>query len=251
LPAYAGWSTLNSDPVLTILALGAVLAGAAASGLAARAVADELGSGLRLGAVRARELGVDPASVTPSTLRARRATQLLNARLRHLLPRVFAWRDARASERHAVRCARDLPDMIDILTLGLQSGLSFDAALSAYVEHFDTPLAAELEHAQRSYQLGICSRRQALQQLCVRVSDDSVMRFVAVVNDALTLGSPLLATFGTLSFELRRYQKLKLEERIARAPVKLLVPLGLCVLPAVLILLMGPVLIQMISGLHL
>ena len=209
-----------------------------------------LGTGSRLSAARARVSG-QAESATPLALVARRAWHDATVVLRRLLPHVFAWRDARHSERHAERCARDLPDMIDILTLGLQAGLSFDAALGAYIEHFKTPLAIELEHAQHRYQLGMCSRRQALQQICDRVPDDSVMRFVAVVNEALALGSPLLSTFGTLSFELRRYQKLKLEERIARAPVKLLVPLGLCVLPAVLILLMGPVLIQMISGLHL
>jgi len=168
-----------------------------------------------------------------------------------LAPRVFTWREARRSQRQGERCARELPDMIDILMLGLQAGLSFDAALGSYVERFDTVLAGELGQMQHQYQLGLCSRRQALRQLADRISDDAVIRFVAVVSEALDLGAPLLQTFGTLNFELRRYQKLKLEERIARAPVKLLVPLGLCVLPAVLILLMGPVLLQMVAGLHL
>lgn len=171
--------------------------------------------------------------------------------LRRLAPQLFVWRDARRCERRGASCGRELPDLIDILTLGLQAGLSFDAALAAYVERFDTTLARELEQAQLSYQLGICSRRQAFQQLCDRAPDDALLRFVAVSSEALALGTPLLPTFATLSFELRRYQKLKLEERIARAPVKLLVPLGLCVLPAVLILLMGPVLIQMIAGLRM
>jgi len=241
-----------------VLALAALLAAAGACGLAVRGVLEWLWVQQRLEASRvaAQGAGGEPGKglanlFAPLRRVAGSALRRALAVARLLLPRLFAAWDARRSARHAERCARDLPGMIDILTLGLQAGLSFDAALDAYLERFDTPLATELELAQRSYQLGMCSRRQAFQQLCERIPDDAVMRFVAVVGEALTLGAPLLATFGTLTFELRRYQKLKLEERIARAPVKLLVPLGLCVLPAVLILLMGPVLIQMIAGLRL
>jgi len=205
----------------------------------------------RRGAAHARELGLGATVAAPAQRVLKGAGQKALIVARRAAPQVIAWHEMRQSQQRAQRCARDLPDMIDILTLGLQAGLSFDAALSAYGERFDTTLARELKSMQHSYQLGLCSRRQALHDLCDRIPDDAVMRFVAVVSEALDLGTPLLPTFGTLSFELRRYQKLKLEERIARAPVKLLVPLGLCVLPAVLILLMGPVLLQMIAGLHL
>jgi len=228
-----------------------MLLGSVSIGLCAQVVVEGLGSGLRLSVARARELGQEEMATAAFVRTMHRIASRMRVLLRRLLPRMFAWRDAQRSTHHTERCARDLPDAIDILTLGLQAGLSFDAALSAYTERFDTPLATELAHAQHSYQLGMCSRRQAFHQLCDRLPDDAVIRFTSVVNEALALGSPLLPTFGTLSFELRRYQKLKLEERIARAPVKLLIPLGLCVLPAVLILLMGPVLIQMIAGLRL
>ncbi|MCL2655254.1 MAG: type II secretion system F family protein [Coriobacteriia bacterium] len=237
--------------VLILAAALATLAGALSFGMFARVMLEAFWPDLRLEGARAQEFGLPAVTVAPAWRAARLVKQRLVAVARRLAPQVFAWRQARGDLRRAERCARELPDMIDILTLGLQAGLSFDAALSAYIERFDTTLARELGHMQHSYQLGLCSRHQALQQLCDRVPDDAIMRFVTVVNEALDLGAPLLTTFGTLTFELRRYQKLKLEERIARAPVKLLVPLGLCVLPAVLILLMGPVLLQMIAGLHL
>ena len=234
-----------------MLELLIVLLGSVSIGLCVQIVVEGLGSGLRLSVTRARELGQEEMATSVFVRTARQGASRAHKLLRRLLPWMFAWHDAQRSTRHTERCVRDLPDAIDILTLGLQAGLSFDAALSAYAERFDTPLAAELARAQHSYQLGLCSRSQAFHQLCDRVPDDAVIHFTSVVDEALALGSPLLPTFGTLSFELRRYQKLKLEERIARAPVKLLIPLGLCVLPAVLILLMGPVLIQMIAGLRL
>ena len=242
---------MKSDAVLKVLLWLVPLLVGAGVWLVAQVSLNAFQKAQRARELRARELG-DGEKATPTLQRIvcdgkRRATVIL----RRFLPQAGAWRDRRRCERHAERCARELPDLIDILTLGLQAGLSFDAALSSYIERFDTALARELEHLQLSYQLGMCSRRLAFQQLCDRVPDDAMLRFVAVVSEALVLGTPLLPTFATLGFELRRYQKLKLEERIARAPVKLLVPLGLCVLPAVLILLMGPVLIQMIAGLHL
>lgn len=241
---------MKFDTILIVYAVFAAIFVGVCCALLAYLALDALWS-RRLGAVRARQLGLEEDLVAPLKRIARVGLRRATGVARRWAPRVFVWRDSRRGQRHGERCARDLPDMIDILTLGLQAGLSFDAALDAYLERFDTPLAAEFELAQRSYQLGMCSRRQAFRRLCERVPDDAVMRFVTVVVEALALGAPLLSTFSTLSFELRRYQKLKLEERIARAPVKLLMPLGLCVLPAVLILLMGPVLIQMIAGLRL
>jgi len=241
---------LSFDALQLCLAAGALLIGATSFGWVVWLVLDHQRRHARLTRTRALELGVELRSPSLRTLLPKVSDPLF-ASLRRLLPPLFTWRDGRRLDRHAAACAHDLPDMIDIMILGLQAGLSFDGALSAYVGHFDTPVAREFALAQHRYQLGLSSRRKAFQELCERAPDEAVMRFCAVVSEALLLGAPLSVTFSTLSFELRRYQKLKFEERIARAPVKLLIPLGLCVLPAVLILLMGPVLIQMIAGLRL
>ncbi len=162
---------------------------------------------------------------------------------------VESWKLKRTQHRAVEACIDDLPEFVDVLTLGLQAGISFDAALEAYAERFDTVFAQEVRRALQSYQLGMQTRSRALESICERLPDDAVLRLITALNQALVLGSPLLATLGTLGFELRTYRKARLEERIAKTPIKLLLPLGLCVLPAVLILLMGPIMIQVLSGL--
>jgi tight adherence protein C len=156
----------------------------------------------------------------------------------------------RREEELRQRCIDDLPEMIDILSLSLGAGLSFDVALTRYTEAFDTPLAHEFAAAQQAYRVGMCSRIQAFEQVAERLQEEAILRFVASIRQASTLGSSLTNSFETLAFEARRYRKARLEERIAKTPVKLLIPLGLCILPAVLLLLMGPVMMQVISGLN-
>jgi tight adherence protein C len=147
-------------------------------------------------------------------------------------------------------CLNDLPEMIDILSLALGAGLSFDQAFERYLESFDTPLAQEFARALQAYQVGMCSRTRACEEVAARREEESVLRFVAAIRQAFTLGSALAPTFDMLAFETRRYRKARLEERIAKTPVKLLLPLGTCILPAVLIVLMGPVMTQVINGLN-
>jgi tight adherence protein C len=156
----------------------------------------------------------------------------------------------RSEEALREQCLYDLPEMIDILSLALGAGLSFDQAFELYVEAFDTPLATEFGAALQAYRVGMLSRARAFEEVAAHIPEEAVVRFVAVVRQAMTLGSALAGTFDTLAFETRRYRKAKLEERIAKTPVKMLIPLGTCILPAVLILLMGPVMMQVINGMN-
>ena len=158
-------------------------------------------------------------------------------------------------ERHHVEqlresCLFDLPEMVDILSLALSAGLSFDQAFEWYLDHSDTPLAAEFRRAEQAYQVGMTSRLRALEEVANTLQEEAVLRFVATLRQAFTLGAPLAPALDTLSYETRRYRVSRLEERIAKTPVKLLVPLGACIVPAVLILLMGPIMTQVMSGLQ-
>jgi Flp pilus assembly protein TadB len=149
------------------------------------------------------------------------------------------------------RCLFDLPEMIDVLSLALGAGLSFDQAFEWYLSSFTTPLADEFRSAQQAYQVGMMSRIRAFEDVANRLQEESVLRFVATLRSAFTLGSPLAPAFDSLAFETRRYRKSRIEERIAKTPVKLLIPLGACIVPAVLILLMGPIMTQVIGGLNI
>ena len=170
--------------------------------------------------------------------------------LRLLIRPVLQRLEQRRAERLRESCLLDLPEMVDILSLALGAGLAFDQALEWYLAGSDTPLSLEFRRAEQAYQVGMTSRLRAFEDVADKLQEEAVLRFVATLRQAFTLGAPLAPALDTLSYETRRYRSSRLEERIAKTPVKLLVPLGACIVPAVLILLMGPIMTQVMSGLN-
>jgi tight adherence protein C len=148
-------------------------------------------------------------------------------------------------------CMIDLPEMVDILSLALGAGLSIDQAFEWYLSSYDTPLAGEFRRAEQAYQVGMLSRMKAFEELAESLQEEAVLRFVNALRQAFALGSPLGPALDTLSQDVRKYRVARIEERIAKTPVKILAPLGLCIVPAVLILLMGPIMSQVMQGLQL
>ena len=145
-------------------------------------------------------------------------------------------------------CMNDLPEMVDILSLSLGAGLSIDQAFKWYLDNFETPLAEQFRQAEQAYQVGMMSRMKAFEKLADTLQEEAVLRFVNALRQAYMLGAPLGPALATLSQEVRAYRASRIEEKIAKTPVKILVPLGLCIVPAVLILLMGPVMSQVMQG---
>lgn len=156
---------------------------------------------------------------------------------------------ARAAEDRRRDCIRALPEMIDMISLASRAGMSFDAGLSAYVERFESPLAREFKVAYERWSVGAMTRDDALDQLAATLEVDVVTRFVAAVQQALRLGSPLARVLEEQAEDARKSQKMALEELIAKAPVKIFLPMGLLILPAMLILMLGPVMLEVASGL--
>ncbi|MCL2438228.1 MAG: type II secretion system F family protein [Coriobacteriia bacterium] len=148
-------------------------------------------------------------------------------------------------------CMHDLPEMVDILSLALGAGLSIDQAFEWYLSSYDTPLAGEFRRAEQAYQAGMLSRMKAFEGLAESLQEEAVLRFVNALRQAFTLGSALGPALHVLSQDVRKYRVVRIEERIAKTPVKILAPLGLCIVPAVLILLMGPIMSQVLQGLQL
>ncbi|MCL2679974.1 MAG: type II secretion system F family protein [Coriobacteriia bacterium] len=169
--------------------------------------------------------------------------------------RIFALPVKARIEQHRLQtlrdsCMNDLPEMVDVLLLALGAGLSIDQAFEWYLSSYDTPLAAEFRRAEQVYQVGMLSRMKAFEQLADALQEEAVLRFVNALRQAFTLGTPLGSALGTFAQEVRDYRIARLEERIAKTPVKILAPLGLCIVPAVLILLMGPVMAQVMQGMQ-
>ena len=160
------------------------------------------------------------------------------ARLRRSLP------GAVARTRSPVRAVGlgDIAEMIDIVRLGLSAGLSFDAALELFCAHRTGALASRMNRARLSWQMGIGTRGEELARVARDMDERALESFGIVVEQALSLGSPLSETLAAQGREIRAAHRARIEREIERAPVKLLIPTGTLILPALLLSIVGPLL---------
>ena len=149
-------------------------------------------------------------------------------------------RSAAASARRS--CSEAMPVMIDVVTLGLSAGLSFDSSLELYCERYDDALSERLRRAMLSWRIGAATRREALECAAQDLGLESLSRFSAAVCEALAFGSPLAESLERQAQVIRDEQRSRVEEEIERVPVKMLVPLGTLIVPAMLLAILGPLL---------
>lgn len=148
---------------------------------------------------------------------------------------------AKQRERKAA-VERAMPVFLDIVTLGLSAGLSFDASLELYCMRFDTLLASLLTDALQLWRMGVRSRAEALEELATDVQVPALTRFASTVSEALAFGAPLSQTLERQAQIIRDEQRAQGEERIERVPVKMIVPLCALIVPAMLLSILGPLL---------
>ena len=151
-------------------------------------------------------------------------------------------------EARKAECERHLDMFCDIVAMGVDAGLSFDSALELYCERFDNELSRQIRNAHRQWAHGVASRSDALRDLSERVGSPAVKRFADTASHAVTQGAPLAGMLRRLAVELRQSRKTQIEREVARAPIKMLVPTGVCILPAMLLLVMGPMLLQFMGS---
>ena len=148
-------------------------------------------------------------------------------------------RKGRESEARRA-CLRSLPTFLDVVTLGLSSGLSFDAALSLYCERYEDDLSSAFGEALLSWQIGAESRSSALDRLAEELDVGALKSFSSTVSQALEFGSPLASALESQAQAIREEQRSQLEEEIEKVPVKMLIPLGTLIVPAMLLSILGP-----------
>lgn len=136
----------------------------------------------------------------------------------------------------------EVAEMTDIVRLGLSAGLSFDASLSLYCEGRSGELAQLMEKALFCWQVGVTSRDEALDRVAQDAGVRALGSFAAAVSQALELGAPLAETLEGQGREMRAAHRAYVEREIERAPVKLLIPTGTLILPALLLSIVGPLL---------
>ncbi len=150
-------------------------------------------------------------------------------------------------ELSATELERHVPEMIDALGLGMRAGMSFERAFRSYCFRFDDELALLCRQACLKWESGLVSRDDALLELGVSSGVPSLVRFANNSIRCLRFGSPMNRTLDALACEARSCYRAKMEEKVAKAPVKMLVPTAALILPAMLIVVMAPVLLEFIG----
>ena len=136
----------------------------------------------------------------------------------------------------------EVSEMIDVVRLGLSAGLSFDAALEVFCANRRSTLAVRLERACMAWQVGVGTREDELLAAARDLDVRALETFAITVGQALALGAPLAETLAAQSREIRAAHRAAVEREIERAPVKLLIPTGTLILPALLLSILGPML---------
>ena len=156
-------------------------------------------------------------------------------------------RQKKEKDRLLTSYERDFPSLLEVVSLGMHAGLSFDAAFELYASRFSTPLACACNQVVPSWSSGIITRDDALRTLVGSIELPSFSRFVSLVLRSIHFGAPIAGMLGDLADEARKEYRAEREKRVAKAPVRMLIPTAACILPAMLLLVLGPVILELVA----
>lgn len=159
-----------------------------------------------------------------------------------------AWLSRKVRER-TNRIERDLPDVLDLLTISVEAGLGLEAAIDAASTDLESPITEELAHTLQEMNLGL-SRHDALENLKERSESQDLSSFVLVLTQADVLGMPIGRVLRSQADEMRERRRARARERAAKLPVKILFPLMLFILPPLMIVVLGPAVSSIIRAFH-
>ncbi len=149
-----------------------------------------------------------------------------------------AWLDRKVDDRQKL-IEKALPDVIDQLTVSVEAGLGFDAAMARSAEGRAGPLADEFKRVLQDLQVGM-ARQDALERMVERTEVADLRQFVVSIRQSTKHGLPIANVLRIQSQELREKRRARVEEKAASLPVKIVFPLVFCILPALFVVVLGP-----------
>ena len=154
----------------------------------------------------------------------------------------------RVVSRRQKAIRRSLPDIMDLLIVSVQAGLSFDIALLRVVEKFKGTVSDEFGRSLREMQLGK-SRRDALKDMAGRVGVHELEQMVNAVVQAEQLGVGISSVLELQSDMVREKRQQIIEEQAMKAPVKMLFPMIFFIFPAIFVVILGPAVLNIMKAL--
>jgi len=156
--------------------------------------------------------------------------------LGYYFPRL--WLSSKISRRQD-EVTKALPDCLDLLTICVEAGLGFDAAMGKVNEKWDNELAAAFGRVLQEVRLGKL-RREALRSMASRMDVSDVTSFVAAVLQAEQLGVSMGKILRIQSDQMRVRRRQRAEQKAHQAPIKMLFPMALFIFPTIWLVLLGP-----------
>lgn len=159
----------------------------------------------------------------------------------YVLPNVLLFN---AGQKREKLMRNGLPDAMDLLTISVEAGLGFDAAVSRVAKNGEGPLNHEFARLLQEMQLGV-GRTDAMRAMADRSSLADLKSFCSAMVQADSLGIPIARVLRIQSQEMRTKRRQRAEEKAQQVPVRIMIPLVLFILPCLFIVIMGPAGIQM------
>jgi tight adherence protein C len=169
---------------------------------------------------------------------------LVGAILGFYLP--MFWLNAKISRRQ-YEIQRALPDALDLLTISVEAGLGFDAAMAKVTEKSENELSRAFGRVISEIRLGKL-RREALRDMANRADVQDLSNFIAAVLQADQLGVSLTKVLRIQSEQMRIRRRQRAEELAGQAPVKMMFPLAFLIFPSIFIVLLGPAVLLFMTG---
>jgi tight adherence protein C len=153
----------------------------------------------------------------------------------------------RAARKRVDTVDRSLPDLIDLLTVMIEAGLSFPAALRMAAEQVGPPLSDELRLTLQEQTMGL-SVDEALSHMADRADTPAMKAFVRAMAQGEKMGISTGQIMRNLAGEMRNRRRSRAEEKAQKTPVLMLFPLVFLIFPAMFIILMTPAVINLVNG---
>ena len=155
----------------------------------------------------------------------------------------------RSAKSRQKRIWRSMPNAIDLMTTCVEAGLSLDFALQRVGERYKGALSDEIHRMLREVGLGK-TRREALNDMAERIDVPDITTFINSIVQAETLGTSVGLVLRVQAKQLRQKRRQRAEQMARQAPVKMVFPLVLFLMPSLFIVTIGPVVLNVIDAFH-
>ena len=153
------------------------------------------------------------------------------------------------AEGRLYRIDRNMPELIDLLVVTVEAGLSLSAALQLAGDRMKGPLGDELRIVLQEQRMGL-TPVQALENMVGRCPTPAVESFARAMMQGQALGVSVGAILRSLAVEMRKRRRAQAEQQAQKAPIKMLFPLVFMIFPALFVVILGPAVVSIFHALH-